>query len=268
MSNDECEDAKDVRKEAKRRRTLYKDDDTFKGSYGNYLRIIGYDNDKEFDKRYSYIPGTTVSTANGSSLKWLDMFIHAPFKEDIEGSKATKNKNDASIVIQYAFKIEGFVNPKCKLLIGGDAEHDIWQHILDNNQGDANLQWNIFLSPHHCSWTFFNDTNKKDEVCKSADEILARQIGDRSYIIASSKEIKEEDQDPPCYQAKKEYKKCLKTKDNFRNTAVDHKKNGIPQPIVFYIDEHGKRKKECFMKMKQQKSFLIYVKMTICQELK
>ena len=244
MSNDECEDAKDVRKEAKRRRKLYKDDDTFKGSYGNYLRIIGYDKDKEFDKRYSYIPGTTVSTANGSSLKWLDMFIHAPFKEDIEGSKATNNKNDASIVIQYAFKIEGFVNPKCKLLIGGDAEHDIWQHILDNNQDDTNLQWNIFLSPHHCSWTFFNDTNKKDEVCESANEILARQIGDRSYIIASSKEIKEEDQDPPSFQAKKEYKKRLKTKDNFRNTAVDHKVNGISQPIVFYIDKHGKRKKE------------------------
>ena len=148
MSNEECEDAKDIRKEAKRRRKLYKDDDSFKGSYGNYLRIIGYDKDKEFDKRYSYIPGTTVSTANGSSLKWLDMFIHAPFKEDIEGSKATKNKNDASIVIQYAFKIEGEDKPKCKLLIGGDAEHDIWQHILGNNQDDSNLQWNIFLAPN------------------------------------------------------------------------------------------------------------------------
>ena len=79
MSNDECEDAKDIRKEAKRRRKLYKDDDSFKGSYGNYLRIIGYDKDKKFDERYSYIPGTTVSTANGSSLEWLDMFIHAPF---------------------------------------------------------------------------------------------------------------------------------------------------------------------------------------------
>lgn len=244
MSNDECEDAKDVRKEAKRRRKLYKDDESFNGSYGNYLRIIGYDKDKKFDERYSYIPGTTVSTANGSSLEWLDMFIHAPFKEDIEGSKTTNNKNDASIVIQYAFKIEGCVTPKCKLLMGGDAEHDIWQHILDNNQDDANLQWHIFLSPHHCSWTFFNDTNKKDEVCESAEEILARQIGDRSYIIASSKEIKEEDQDPPSYQAKKEYKKRLKTKDNFRNTAVDHKVNVIPQPIVFYIDKHGKRKKE------------------------
>ena len=104
MSNEECEDAKDIRKEAKRRRKLYKDDDSFKGSYGNYLRIIGYDKDKEFDKRYSYIPGTTVSTANGSSLKWLDMFIHAPFKEDIEGSKATKNKNIRAYRISLSFR--------------------------------------------------------------------------------------------------------------------------------------------------------------------
>lgn len=38
--------------------------------------------------------------------------------------------------------------------MGGDAEHEIWQHIIDNNTDDENLKWNIFMSPHHCSWTF------------------------------------------------------------------------------------------------------------------
>lgn len=244
MGNDECEDAEDIRKEAKRRRKLYKDDETYTGEYGDYLRIIGYDKDKEFDNRYSYIPGTTVSSANGGKLEWLDMFIHAPFKEDIEDSKKSKDKNLASIVIQYSFKIQGYANPKCKVLIGGDAEHDVWQHILDNNEKEENLKWNIFLAPHHCSWTFFNDTDKKDNVLPSADEIISQQIGEESYIIASSKEIKEEDDDPPCEQAKKEYIERLKNSDNFRNTAVDHVVNSIPQPIVFYIDEYGKRKDE------------------------
>ena len=244
MGNEECEDAEDIRKEAKRRRKLYKDDETYSGEYGDYLRIIGYDKDKEFDKRYSYIPGTTVSSANGGKLEWLDMFIHAPFKEDIENSKKSKDKNLASIVIQYSFKIQGYTTPKCKVLIGGDAEHDVWQHILDNNEKEENLKWNIFLAPHHCSWTFFNDTDKKDDVAPSADEILKNQLGEQSYIIASSKEIKAEDDDPPCEQAKKEYKIRLHTSDNFRNTAVDHVVNNIPQPIVFYIDEYGKRKEE------------------------
>ena len=70
--------AEDVRKEAKRRRKLYDEDADFKGSKGNYLRIIGYDKDKEFDSRYCYVPGKLVTTVHGTSLSWLEIFVHAP----------------------------------------------------------------------------------------------------------------------------------------------------------------------------------------------
>lgn len=59
LNNNLSAPAEDIRKEAKRRRKLYDDDVDFQGSEGNYLRIIGYDKDKEFDNRYCYVPGNS-----------------------------------------------------------------------------------------------------------------------------------------------------------------------------------------------------------------
>lgn len=247
FNNDLADSAKDIRKEAKRRKKLYDDNQEYKGEFGNYLRIIGYDKDKEFDKRYGYIPGKTVSKINGKTSNYFDMFIHAPFKEDVKESKDNDDKNATSIVIQYIFKVKddnGNKVIKTRLLMGGDAEHDIWQHIIDNDQDDDKLKWNIFLAPHHCSWTFFNDSSNKKEVQHSADTIMNHQIGNNSYLVTSSEEIKNNDdkQDPPSYKAKKEYLKRLKDEDRFLNTATDDVQNNVPQPIVFKVDEHGKRK--------------------------
>lgn len=245
MKNNLADTAEEVRKEAKRRRDLYDNDSNFKGSNGNYLRIIGYDKDKEFDSRYCYVPGKTVSSIHGSSLSWLDIFIHAPFKEDVETSKKYDDKNATSIVVQFGFKIAGYEGYKCRVLMGGDAEHEIWQHILDNNTDDEKLKWNIFLAPHHCSWSFFNESNNKDEIKPSAEAILNKQIGSLSHIIASSNEIKKDDNNPPCYEAKQQYIKKLKSgSSHFLNTAIHNKVGSIPQPIVFTINEYGKTLKE------------------------
>jgi hypothetical protein len=245
LKNDLSEPAEDVRKEAKRRRKLYDDNADFKGTRGNYLRIIGYDNDKEFDSRYCYVPGETVSFVHGSSLSWLDIFIHAPFKEDVETSKKDDDKNATSIVVQFGFKVAGYTNYKCRVLMGGDAEHEIWQHILDNNTDEEKLQWNIFLAPHHCSWSFFNDSDNKKEIKPSAEAILNKQIGFVANVVASSNDIKNDGNNPPCYEAKQQYIKKLNAgSSHFLNTATHNKVGSIPQPIIFKINENGKTLKE------------------------
>ena len=222
-----------------------KDEIIIEGSKGNYLRIIGYDKDKEFDSRYCYVPGKLVTNVHGANLSWLEIFIHAPFKEDVETSKKYDNKNATSVVVQFGFKIDGYTGYKSRVLMGGDAEHDIWQHILDNNADDEKLKWNIFLAPHHCSWSFFNDSDNKKEIKPSADAILNKQIGNYAHIIASSNEIKNDDNNPPCYEAKQQYIKKLKSgSSHFLNTATHSKVGNIPQPIVFKINENGKTLKE------------------------
>ena len=245
IGNELANSAETIRQEAKRRRKLYDDNAKFEGCYGNYLRIVGYNKQTTFDDRYGYIPGTLVTAIDGKDMIWLEMFIHAPFKEDVDKSKEEDDKNATSIVVQYSFKAlmnDNSISIVCKLLMGGDAEHEVWQHIIDNTGDDSRLAWNLFMTPHHCSWTFFNDSKKKDEVLPSAETILSKQLKDNSFIIASSVKIIDDDNNPPCYQAKTEYKKRLKTKDNFLNTAIDNIIGDIPQPIVFKIDKHGKRK--------------------------
>lgn len=245
LNNNLSSPAEDIRKEAKRRRKLYDDDKNFTGSKGNYLRIIGYDKDKEFDSRYCYVPGKLVTTVHGSSLSWLEIFIHAPFKEDVETSKKYDNKNATSVVVQFGFKIDGYTGYKSRVLMGGDAEHEIWQHILDNNADDEKLKWNIFLAPHHCSWSFFNGSDNKKEIKPSAAAILNKQIGNSAHIIASSNEIKNDNNNPPCYEAKLQYIKKLKSgSSHFLNIATHSKVGNIPQPIVFKINENGKTLKE------------------------
>lgn len=245
LNNNLSAPAEDIRKEAKRRRKLYDDDANFCGSKGNYLRIIGYDKDKEFDRRYCYVPGKLVTTVHGASLSWLEIFIHAPFKEDVETSKKYDNKNATSVIVQFGFKIDGYTGYKSRVLMGGDAEHEIWQHILDNNTDEEKLKWNIFLAPHHCSWSFFNDSDNKKEIKPSAEDILNKQIGNSANIIASSNEIKNDNNNPPCFEAKQQYIKKLKYgSSRFLNTATHSKVGNIPQPIVFKIDEYGKTLKE------------------------
>ena len=243
IKNNLAAPAEEVRKEAKRRQKLYDDDPDFKGSNGNYLRIIGYDKDKEFDNRYCYVPGVLVTSVHETNLSWLEIFIHAPFKEDVETSKKNDDKNATSVVVQFGFKIEGYSEYRSRVLMGGDAEYEIWQHILDNSkQNEDRLKWNIFLAPHHCSWSFFNESDNKKEIKPSAEAILSMQFDNKAHIVASSNEIKSCDGNPPCYEAQQEYIKRLKSgSSHFLNTATHCKVGSIPQPIVFKINEYGKR---------------------------
>ena len=103
------------------------------------------------------------------------------------------------------------------------------------------LKWNIFLAPHHCSWSFFNESDNKEEIKPSAEAILNKQIGNSAHIVASSDEIKDDGENPPCYEAKQQYIKKLKAgSSHFLNTASHSKVGSIPQPIVFKINENGK----------------------------
>lgn len=88
----------------------------------------------------------------------------------------------------------------------------------------------------------FNESDNKKEILPSAESILNKQIGTAAHIVASSNEIKNDDNNPPCYQAKQQYIKKLKSgSDHFVNTATHNKVGNIPQPIVFKISETGKK---------------------------
>lgn len=238
------ETAVPIRKEAKRRRKLYDDDTEFSGDYGSYLRIIGYDKDKEFDKRYGFIPGTKVDKVNDQWLDMLTIFIHAPFKESVETGKEQDDKNEVSIVLHFTFKDEKG-STVCRLLTGGDAEHEVWEKITQNNSNDENLKWNIFLAPHHCSWTFFNETTNKEEIKESAKTIMGLQLKN-AHLVTSCSSIKNYDpkaKPPPHKEAADKYKELLNSgNDHFLNTTDEF--DVTKRPIVFKITENGKTREK------------------------
>ena len=80
-------DAKAIKKEAKRRMNLFKSDSNKADKDGNRIRIIGWTDSPDLEGLEDRIvtPGDTISEVNGTTCRYFEMFIHAPFKDDIAG---------------------------------------------------------------------------------------------------------------------------------------------------------------------------------------
>lgn len=241
FGNDICEQATAIRKEAKRRRKLFEENPIEANKQGNRLRIIGYNDQDKIVDGLNYIPGKIVTSINGKYTGLIEIFIHAPFKSDLVTGKADKDHNATSIVFQIALRVTHGGAIKSRAIFGGDADHYIWEKVLRKSEENGNydrLKWDLFLSPHHCSWSFFNDRpyeENKEPKDYSLEFLDYKQ--NNAYIVASSKKIVDDDNNPPHYPARKEYIKKV-TEPYFRNTAT-HKGEKAPKPLEFIIDDGG-----------------------------
>lgn len=243
-SNDE-EDAHQA--EAERRLGLHLKNDSQKDLPGNRIKIIGYDTKKDYSKlnHLRIEPGNEITRINNKLQNTFSVFIHAPFKEHIESDLA--NKNNTSIVFQARFKYAPSDSDYvCRAMFGGDSDYNTWQVILDKTLKHKKveaLHWDIFLAPHHCSWTFFNETPYKDAENdidnstprESSLKVLSYKLSG-AKVVTSSKLIVDDDDNPPHYPAKEEYIQSV-NEDNFLNTDAFFEDYDLP--IVFRIDKYG-----------------------------
>ncbi|GGK80773.1 cobyric acid synthase CobQ [Rufibacter glacialis] len=242
-TNDD-EDA--YQQEAERRIELHRKKSADRDKTGNRIKIIGYDGNKDY-KDIDHLratPGTVVDEFNGKKQTTFSVFIHAPFKEHL--ASAEKDKNSTSIVFQARFKNASYDSKyACLAMFGGDSDHYSWEIILEktkrykNDKKEQALDWDIFLAPHHCSWSFFNDRPQADNPEPKANslEVLDyKRTGGK--IIASCKKILDEKPNPPHYEAKEEYVKKLDKAADFLNTAVYPKESEL-KPIEFTVTSGG-----------------------------
>lgn len=229
--------------EAERRIELHRSNHPDKDMPGNRVKIIGYDSNKDYKdlNHLRAVPGDVVDRFNDVDQKKFSIFIHAPFKIHLDSPD--KDKNSASIVFQARFKAyEWSSDFSCLAMFGGDSDHTTWEQILERTKrfkNDINqqaLSWDIFLAPHHCSWTFFNDTNQDDAKDTSLEALSYARRG--AWVVASCKKIINNDDNPPYADAKKEYIKKLESSQKFLNTAVEPSE-GSPEPIEFDITPNG-----------------------------
>jgi len=240
------DDERCFNKEAKRRIKLHRDKSVDRDIAGNRIVIVGYDANEDLSglELVRVVPGDVVKRFNNKDLDTFSIFIHSPYQEHLTDEQVDKNR--VSVVFQARFKSSAYSSDFCTLaMFGGDADHHAWKTIIEktkkygNDTKEKALNWDLFMGCHHCSWTFFNDTPQAEHptpVKTSLDMLDYRR--NNAKVIASCKEIVNNEDNPPHYKAKQQYVNKVGDK-NFLNTATAAKIGKTPQPIVFDITSGG-----------------------------
>ncbi|NKF24408.1 metallohydrolase [Solimonas marina] len=232
-----CPDAITFNTEARRRVKKYRNAGGAV-SDGDRILVLGEDEDNKqrgieaivvkCDTRFSKIAGIAQSNFEG--------YLLAPVPKGSEDEEEMRSKNNSSIIVQ--FKIgEGVNADACRFLTGGDADVSIWDRLWEKHKNATDvLKYDILLAPHHCSWhtlshDSISDLGDKAKVSEPAKSALS-QIRDVGRIVASCKEILDDDDDPPSHRAKEEYEKIADKR--FHETS-----DFCGEPFEFDIKSHG-----------------------------
>jgi len=242
-NNPLCEDAKAFNTEARRRVKLFRDNGV--SMEGDRVLIIGEDEEGKteglepilvkFDEVFSMI--------NGKSNDHISMRVLGPFpiQEDSEEEERLR-KNHSSVILQYSLAANG-QDGACLFLSGGDAGVYIWERLWGKKESKtSDIQYDLLLTPHHCSWhSLSHDSWSEDEnpqVSQDAKSALS-QSRDGAFIVSSSKPIKNDKSDPPCWGAKMEYLSILESVDGEFFCTGEHPNEEAPEPLTFKISKEG-----------------------------
>lgn len=165
---------------------LYKSNSNKADKDGNRIRIIGWTDNPDLKGLEERIitPGNTISEVNGTSCRYFEMFIHAPFKDDIEG----EDRNMTSIASQLRFMSDKYNENIARVFLGGDTEWRVIQEIMNKTSNDDYLKWDLMEAPHHCSYKFFADDREDDPNQASLDFLDKSEDG--AFVVSSSKIVK------------------------------------------------------------------------------
>lgn len=244
-----CADAQAWWDEARRRVNYYKALSS-KASVedGNRIQILGEDKDGKTDQLTDILVKTNsrITKVCGKTDDAFSAWLLAPQLVSDEEAEKLSGKNHSSTVVRFNIKADG--NSDAGLfLAGGDAEVENWERIWDRNSKLTDrLTYNLLLAPHHCSWHSLsydgwkehgNDAKVSD---KARNALSQAQAG--AFIVSSSKEILDDNDDPPCIRAKREYEAILKTPKGSFLCVFDECDDDV---LLFEFDAKGPHKGGC-----------------------
>ena len=202
-----CSDAKAWNKEARRRVKHYRD---CKGAAdGERILVLGEDEDGKTDDLHDILVkiDETFSRINGQDDESMVSRLLAPLPINDNEEKLSKNKSSTILNLSLS---GGGEPDKCRFLTGGDAEVAIWEALWGRHVSDPDvLSYDVLLTPHHCSWhslsyDSWRENGEAAEVCREARNALS-QTRAGAALVASSKPVADDNSDPPCIRAKREY---------------------------------------------------------------
>jgi hypothetical protein len=242
------DDAKAFRTEAKRR-VKVNQDKQFKGvGEGDRIQIMCEDQDGKTDNLGPILRkiDDSFSIVNGRDMKGhFTALLLGPLPPGKnEDDETLLGKNRSSVILNVMLGSDASTPDACKFLTAGDAEVEVWERLWRKHKGNKErLAYDLLLSPHHCSWhslshDSWSDMREKAQVSKEARSALS-QARSGASIVASSNAIKDDDQDPPCIRAKREYMDIAAgVKGQFHCTG-EHPDERAPAPMEFKISNEG-----------------------------
>ena len=238
------DDAKALNSEAKRRVEVNRDSNFVEVNEGDRILILGEDEDGKTDDLGPILVKTdeTFTKINWSENKVFSARLLAPMPKSSgdEDEEETLRKNHSSVILNIELAENESRRVMRSFLTGGDAEVAIWERLWQRHKkSPSELSYDVLLTPHHCSWhslsyDSWSEKHKDGIVSKDARSALS-QIRPNGLIIASSAPIRDNDNDPPCYGAKVEYDKIVKTVDGNFFCTGEFPALSAPAPIELQL---------------------------------
>ena len=238
-----CADAEAWRDEARRRANRFKKERTAED--GNRILILGEDVDGKTDDLTEILVKVdeVFSKICGAPDTSFEARLLAPMPADDEAEEEVLTKNNSSVIMRLDLKVSKIT---CgRFLLGGDAEVAIWDRIWERNKNwPERLEYDVLIAPHHCSWhsLSYDSWSEKGEDAKVSEPARSAlgQALDGALVVASSKTIEDDENDPPCIRAKREYLDILDpVKGEFKCVAD----SPGDDPLVLEVTSAGPRVK-------------------------
>lgn len=241
-----CDDAKAFKTEACRRVKVNKDH-YFAVADGDRIQIMGKDIDGKTDDLVPIVRPVdqAFNTIRGTTSKLFSAYLLAPMDaSDDEEVEECLVKNQSSVIINFTLAADDNTPNGAKFLTGGDAEVFIWNRQWDRHKKDPSvLEYDLMQTPHHCSWHSLSYDSWSDKGEDAEFDVDARkalsQIRTGAVIVASCKPIKDDDSDPPCIRAKREYVSIVDVAKGKFYCTGEYPKEEEVEPMVFTVTAEG-----------------------------
>lgn len=241
-----CDDAKAFNTEARRRVQLNRDKNFAVGD-GDRIQILGEDINGKTDDLTAIVRkvDSCFSTINGKSSLFFSAFLLAPLDaQDDEEEEECLVKNQSSVILNITLAADAQTLDGAKFLTGGDAKVFIWNRQWQRHKAEVEvLEYDIMQAPHHCSWhslssDSWSDCGEKARLDADARMALS-QTRDGAVIIASCKPIADDNSDPPCIRAKREYVAIVDGANGEFYCTGEYPSEKSVAPLVFTVTAKG-----------------------------
>jgi hypothetical protein len=241
-----CDDAKAFNAEARRRVKVNRDMKFSGVMEGDRILILGEDEDGKTDDLgpILVLVDQEFDRINWSKSACFRARLLAPLSKGDEKLEESLSKNHSSTILNIQLAADKDGPGEYQFLTAGDAEVAIWEYLwAKHKQHPEVLQYNLLLTPHHCSWhslSYDSWSEKGDNavVSQAARSALSQtRVG--AILVASSDPIKDDDNDPPCYGAKKEYEKIARSTQGGFVCTGEYPTTSAPAPLELVIDVTG-----------------------------